>query len=265
MAKQRKILISKGNSKIGVNKDTLIMNITSAHDCPSRRLGYCQVPPGACYALRDENFYKGSLPYRRRQTKVWDALSAEEIASQIKDIVMRRRNQKRGVPVKYLRMQESGDFRDASDVDKMSRLADLLKGVVTVYTDTARRDLFPRPHSSNLVINGSGFMVDNNFKVVNADQLGSGYKCRAVYVPISKNPCYGCTLCKTKGGKTIQETLRGSSKRVPNRSNIPHGYEDEYAKEIVMNVKGTGKKLKRPKKARKSDSEPDSTLGGLRW
>lgn len=265
MAGRRKVLISKGNRKIGVNKDTLIMNITSAHDCASRRLGYCQVPPGACYALKDENFYKGSLPYRRRQTKVWDALSVEEIAYQLKQIVQRL-NSRRKIPVRYLRMQESGDFRDVADLNKMSKLADLLKGTVVVYTYTARRDLFPHPHSSNLVINGSGFMVDNNFKVVNEDQLGPGPKCRAVYIPISEAPCFGCTLCKTKGRRTIQETLRGSSKRADNRSNIPHGYEDLEAKESLINVRDQSRQSAHKKsKTRKRRSNPDSYLGGLRW
>lgn len=119
--RKRNLLCSVGNLKVG--PDTIIMNITSATDCPSRRRGLCQVPSGACYALRDERRYKkkdlegrttGPLRYRRMQTKVWDALSAEEIAEQIKDVVKRRRK----IPIKFLRMQEAGDFRDARDVDK---------------------------------------------------------------------------------------------------------------------------------------------------
>ena len=252
--KGTRILASVGNRKVG--KDTLIMNITSAHDCASRRLGLCQVPPGACYAFRDENLYKAVLPYRRRQTRVWDALTAEEIAEDIKTLVDHRRK----IPIRYLRMQESGDFRNTADIDKMSRIADLLKGIVTVYTYTARRDLFPYPHSSNLVINGSGFMVDNNFKVVNEDQLTAGPKCRG----IKGGGCYGCYLCKTKGGKVIQELLRGSKARVPNRSDIPHNYLEPT--ETLGGVEtGTGKKVVHKKARTRKNRQTDGVLGGLRW
>lgn len=254
MAKRPKILASVGNRKVG--KDTLIMNITSAHDCASRKRGLCQVPSGACYAWRDENLYKAVLPYRRRQTRIWDALTAEEIADQVRVLV----NRQRKIPIRYLRMQEAGDFRNKADIDKMSKIADLLKGVVTVYTYTARRDLFPHPHSANLVINGSGFMVDNNFKVINEDQLEPGPKCRG----IKGGGCYGCYLCKTKGHKTIQEVLRGSKKPVPNRSDIPRGYLEPT--ETVSGVQsGVGSKTSRkvPKNGRRRRGI-DTLLRGLR-
>jgi len=218
MARYRtRILCSIGNLKVG--KDTLIMNITSATDCPSRQRGLCQVPPGACYALRAEKRFPAVRPYRNRQTDVWDQLTAEEIAEDIKVLAGRRRK----IPLKYLRMQESGDFRHHGDLVKMSRLADLLKGVVTVYTYTARRDLFPARTSSNLVINGSGFMVDNNFKVVNKGQVQAGPRCRG----IKGGGCFGCKLCKTKGGKVIQEVLRGSKKPVGDgKGGVPQNQED---------------------------------------
>jgi hypothetical protein len=204
--RQTRVVCSKGNLKVG--KDTLIMNITSATDCMSRKLGTCQVPLNACYALKAEKQYKQVLPYRRRQEGKWDALSAEEIAEDLKLIASRARK----VPVHFVRMQESGDFRHMGDVVKMSRIADLLKGHLRVYTYTARKDLFQTPirTSDNLVINGSGFMVDNNFKVVNEDQLQPGAKCRG----IKGGGCFGCLLCKARGGKVIQEVLRGSKARV---------------------------------------------------
>lgn len=189
-----------GNLKVG--PDTLIMNITSGTDCESLKKGLCQVPPGMCYAIRAEQFRPDTLPYRRRQTKIWDTLTAEEIADQIKEVASHRRK----VPIKYLRLQESGDFRNQADVDKASQIARLLKGVVKVYTYTARRDLDYKHVNPNLVINGSGFKVSNQFKVV--DEFGPGPRCRG----IKGGGCFGCSLCKENRGLVIQELLRGGSK-----------------------------------------------------
>lgn len=263
MAKRRPhVIVSRGNRKVG--KDTLIMNITSATDCASRARGLCQIPPGACYALRDEHRYPDTLPYRRRQTKIWDALSPEEIAEDIRVIVQRRR----GVPIKYLRMQESGDFRNLGDLMKLSAIADLLKGAVTVYTYTARRDLVGKAPriSSNLVINGSGFMADNNFKVVNEDQVRPGPKCRGLV----GGGCYGCFLCKTKGKRVIQEVLRGSLARVggDGKGGVPQHMGDTgdlIAEEKLIGVSSpSAGTSSRKKKSVRTRRDTPGMIGGLR-
>ena len=46
--KSIEIKVRNGNSKIG--KDTFILNITSATDCPTKKLGLCKIPK-LCYAL----------------------------------------------------------------------------------------------------------------------------------------------------------------------------------------------------------------------
>jgi len=195
---RERVKYSIGNDKVG--PDTIIINMTSAHDCPSLALGLCQVPVGKCYAFRDELRWKDPLGSRREQARLWDLLTAEEIADDIRGIVSRRRS----TPIKFVRFSESGDFRDLADVDKMNRIADLLAGTVRCYTYTARHDLFGEPIriSANLVVNGSGFMVDNSFQVVS--ELQRGPRCRGKV----GGGCYGCMLCKAKGGKIIQEILR---------------------------------------------------------
>jgi hypothetical protein len=261
-----RILCSKGNLKVG--KDTIIMNITPATDCMSRRLGLCQVPPNACYALRAEKQYPSVLPYRRRQTDRWDELTAEEIAEDLKVIAKRARK----TPVKFVRMQESGDFRHHGDLQKMNRIADLLSGVLRVYTYTAREDLFRSPVriSPNLVINGSGFMVDNNFKVVNKDQLQPGPKCRG----IKGGGCFGCLLCKTKGKKTIQEELRGSKARIgaDRKAGVrqhPNDTGDLFAEEGILEpvspVKTASSGVSLQKRGvRRRATQPAPLIGGLR-
>ncbi len=200
------IIYSRGNRKVGVGKDTIIVNITAARDCVSLKLGLCQVPKGACYAFAAER-YPDVLKYRRRQTAIWDALTPEQIADDIKAIKAKEERRKNAVPIRYLRLQESGDFRDQADVDKASRVADLLRGVVHIYTYTARRDLDFSHHSTNLTINGSGFMVDNDFHVVTT--LKPGPRCRG----IAGGGCYGCVLCKQSAGRVIQEELRTGKRK----------------------------------------------------
>ena len=49
------LLLSNGNSKIG--NDTMILNMGSAMNCPSKKLGLCKLG-SKCYALKAEKLYK---------------------------------------------------------------------------------------------------------------------------------------------------------------------------------------------------------------
>jgi hypothetical protein len=150
----------------------------------------------------------GCLHNRSEQTKIWDALSADQLADAINQIVTkesRLKDKGKIVPIKYVRFQESGDFRNQADVDKMSRIASLLK--VPSYTYTARRDLNYDRVSPKLTINGSGFMVHNDFHVV--AEIKPGPHCRG----IKGGGCMGCPFCKQRRGVVIQEMLRSASKK----------------------------------------------------
>ena len=51
-----KSFLSFGNKKL--SNSTAILNITSALQCPSRKLGLCGLSdPSKCYALRSERIY----------------------------------------------------------------------------------------------------------------------------------------------------------------------------------------------------------------
>jgi hypothetical protein len=156
--------IRYGNSKLP--KTTAIFNICSATDCPSVKLGLCQAYKNGkciCYALKAEmQYHHVVLPFRRRQEKVWDSLSGEDFAWEFITIIDRRRT-----ATTALRLNESGDFRSQADVNKASEIARVLshRGIV-VYGYTARKDLdFSNVHP-NLVINGSGFKVHGEFRMV---------------------------------------------------------------------------------------------------
>lgn len=179
-----KNLLSFGNSKLPAN--TAIFNMQAAQDCTSRKLGLCKVS-NICYADKAERMYPQVLPYRRRQEAYWKECSAEQFAKEFQAVVSRKRN-----PVKYLRVSESGDFRSQKDLDKLSRIADLLKGVVKVYAYTARKDLDFSNVSGNLVINGSSFMVHNNFEAVPGDV----YESKDIKCPGDCKICSRCTVAR---------------------------------------------------------------------
>lgn len=187
------ILFSKGNSKIERYARTMIINMQSACDCTSAKKGLCQLKDSnECYALKAEIQYNDSLPYRRKQEYIWKTVSASNFVKQIKAIQSRARYK-----YKFLRFSESGDFSTKKDIYKMQSIADNLP--FKAYTYTARKDLFKTYDSSasKLVINGSGFMLDNMFKVVD-----KGYKLKSKEV-LCKGACFKCSYCKVKGNRVI--------------------------------------------------------------
>ena len=182
--------ISHGNIKIG--KDTLIINITSAHDCRSDALGLCAVS-NKCYAKKSEKQYPAVLPYRRRQEKQWDMFSGKELGIMISNIALRKRTE-----IKFLRVSEAGDLRNQEDLEKLKQLA--LNTHLTVYTYTARNDLNFANLPDNLIVNGSGFDIDNAFSVIHKDDIDNHeYVCPGV--------CLDCSWCKEKGHKDIRVVL----------------------------------------------------------
>jgi hypothetical protein len=185
------IEMSIGNTKIG--NDTLIFNITSAHDCPSAKLGFCQLPNSkACYARRGER-HPVVKAFRRRQTEQFDRHTVSYLAYAF------LKAQNKYPNIKYLRISESGDFRSQADVQKISSLAEFLNGYMRVYTYTARKDLDFSDISENLVLNGSGFMLHNRFLVVKHPDPSK---------PLCPMDCSKCNWCKVKNRKTIQVIYR---------------------------------------------------------
>ena len=147
------IEISNGNMKL--SKNTIIINMGSATNCPSNILGMCNaVKSGVkCYALKAEKLYPNSLKYRERQFTYWRSNSADSI---LKDIIRKISNRNSNTSIKYIRFNESGDFWDQHDIKKLSTIAKRLKnfGIIT-YGYTARYDLdFKHIH---FLVKGSGF------------------------------------------------------------------------------------------------------------
>lgn len=193
---KNKFWCKTGNKKIG--EDTIVFSFTTARDCPSRKLGLCQVPKH-CYSDKAERMYKSTLPYRETQATQWDKLSVSEIHKELMAIIDKYPE------IKFIRFSENGDFRNFYDVMKLKILCGFLSVShpdVKVYGFTARKDLkeFFKAKPSNLTINGSGFTVDNSFTVINKEEATE-------HKLVCPGDCRTCSLCKTAGNRDIKVVL----------------------------------------------------------
>jgi hypothetical protein len=186
-----KNLIGKeGNTKIP--SSTGIFNMGSAHDCPSKKLGFCQAidkdGKNCCYAKKAEySYHPQVLPYRRRQEEYWKKTNATDF---VKDFLII--NYYRVVKFQALRLNESGDFWDQASLNKAEEIAKKLALFkIKVYCYTARKDL-NYSKIKHLIILGSNFYkkgLRGVFKMVhNLKEKPKGFG-------ICKGNCRVCNRC----------------------------------------------------------------------
>lgn len=163
--------IAYGNKKIP--KTTAIINTTSWFLCPGRLHEFCELRE-VCYDKCRE--VMGSVCKSRLNHDLWWRINdAETIANfYIKKLERRNKGKDESEKVNLIRFQEVGDFRNTEDLTKMIDVSNLIFEALGInsYTYTHNRDIpyhcFKRPH---LTINGSGFMIDNQFTVVPPEQF----------------------------------------------------------------------------------------------
>lgn len=189
-------LLSDGNTKLP--STTAIFNLSSAHDCPSRKLGLCKAEKqGAkCYAIKSEcSMRPAVLPYRRKQEAFWFKTEPVDFVSQFILI-----NALKKLPYKNIRFNESGDFHAQNDVYKMERIAQMLRRFgIRCYCYTSRNDLdFSK--CKHLIVSGSNFKkrgISNIFKII------KDVKKREKGWGVCKGDCKICTRCVMKNLKTV--------------------------------------------------------------
>ena len=169
--------------------------MTSATDCPSKKLGLCQLANCTdCYAYNAERQYPAVLPYRRRQSVLWRDF--KWFCSEFSWFLLSKKK-----PIKYVRFNESGDFTDQTCVDNLKKLAKKYPNI-QFYGYTARKDLSFRNLPANLAINGSNWRRGRMNRFV-AVMRPSGSN------PVCPGDCRTCNLCKTARGLTIENVLHG--------------------------------------------------------
>lgn len=201
---------SIGNLKIG--KDTLIFNMGSAHNCPSAKLGMCKIPK--CYAKKAEYLYPQVLPYRNAQESFWLENDEFTIAEHLHGALMRHKR------VKYIRVNEAGDFHSKECLTKLIAIAKMLPQF-KFYTYTHRKDLVDSRTwaklPKNLVLNTSNFTRKNlnsftGVASVKVHRLADFIKVKSAIISAGfdyacHGDCSACSLCKVKHGKKIGAPL----------------------------------------------------------
>lgn len=180
--------IKFGNHKLG--DDTCIFNMGSAKCCPAKLKGLCHVVNLGikCYAEKAEIQYKHALEARNNQEILWKTMDPFSISADILKKISNRRKITR-----FIRFNESGDFYEQADIEKLSLVTDYIhmhRPDLIVYGYTARSDLdFSK---ATFLVKGSHNNAGNNGRCEVIDKLDStpeGY----ILCP---GDCRYCNLCK---------------------------------------------------------------------
>ena len=181
-----KNLIKFGNMKLP--RTTMIFNMGSSKNCPSRKKGLCSYA-SMCYARQPERMYPAVLPYRERQEEYWLSTNKVTICKDLSKIIKRKR-----IKPTLFRFNESGDFHSQECVEKLDFVAEYLLeyfGIVT-YGYTARKDL--NFDNAAFLVKGSDNNIGNHGKaiVINSeeDMLTGFYQC--------PGDCKICSMCSAE-------------------------------------------------------------------
>lgn len=190
--------VAKGNKKLP--STIWIFNAGSSRNCPSRKLGLCQIEK-KCYADKAEVQYPATFPYRERQEKITKEIKASVFAQAVIDAKARARN--KNISFRY---NESGDFRNQKQADWFTKVCkELQKNGIPCYGYTARTDLNLSELAKVSTVNCSNTKHNygklrkakkiNRFKAVKK-YTGKNLKCAG--------NCRKCSLCQKMKGKTIE-------------------------------------------------------------
>ncbi len=180
-----------------------MFNMEPAHECSSDKLGFCPHSK-KCYAKKAERQYPTSLRFRQRQKRFWKRQSVEYICENIIEEVENSGKYK----INYIRFNESGDFENQKSLDKLKSLCEALLNHketedIVVYGYTARRDLNFEDLPKNLVINGSNFMVSNEYRPIDGSKINQYTNYCPGMAHKYTGGCQGCNKCKTATGEVI--------------------------------------------------------------
>lgn len=128
-------VFSWGNSKLP--KETLIVNITSASNCSSDKLGLCRCSK-ECYAKKCERIYPAYLAKNILVESFMYLWTDDELKEMLELYILNA-----PVQIKYIRLNEAGDFPNQNSVDRWNKLSRYFeeKYKIKTYCYTCRNDL----------------------------------------------------------------------------------------------------------------------------
>lgn len=217
-AKVKGQLFTFGNAKI--SKDCIIVNMTSAMHCPS--IKFCPIGPKACYAFSDEVKYPNTRARNGRNEMMFDQARENPakwkyIFYMLEKYIIEVKNL--GIPIKYMRLNESGDFKTAEDIKQFDEFAKYLKDKYDIIThaytaNEALKDAIAKVENININASISTINGNNVFRhfygIPEAKIMQmADTPLKDIATPILQyNEKYGWYYkcpCDISGGKTCQD------------------------------------------------------------
>ena len=190
-----------GNAKLP--ESTAIISCGTWFNCAGRKEGFCELSE-ICYDKCREVMSADVTRFRLEEEIAFRGLSAEKIAQQIIPQIEARNASKSKEGIKQVRWNEVGELRNQKDLEKVNAISNILYeefGIHSyIYTHNRYLDFsIDRPH---LTVLGSGFMVDNEYRVVKdkstLDEVFFECNC----------DCTQCNICPLKLDLVIVEEER---------------------------------------------------------
>lgn len=186
-------VFSYGNSKLP--KSTLIVNITSALNCPSdfRKLCSCAK---VCYAKKCERIYRNYLTKNLSVENFMKIWSDDELKEMLKVYI-----EHSPTKITHVRLNEAGDFPDQNSIERWNKIADWLLTTfnITTYCYTCREDL--NFSNVNFIVNASSKNIKANRYFFCLDKLS--YENLPSNAVKCKGDCNKCRICYTNNYKGI--------------------------------------------------------------
>lgn len=196
--------VTFGNAKLP--KTTMIVNLGTWFNCPGRTQGFCNICQ-ICYDKYVEVMYKERTIGRLEEEIFWRACNAEEFAKALINQINIRNASTRKYKVKQIRFSEVGELRNQEDLEKLIDVSQIVgkeTGIKSyVYTHNKNLNFYTKEREY-LTINGSNFMIDNEYRVLPEEEIEN------IKEPFFKCDC-DCTLCNAcahANGILIIEELR---------------------------------------------------------
>lgn len=202
-----------GNAKLP--ETTCIVNLGTWFNCPGRKEGFCEICT-ECYDKQIEVRFKERTKDRLEHEIFWRSVDAETFAMElIKKILQHdnKGNNNRNNPIiktKLIRWSEVGDIRNQKDLEKIIEVSNIVYNTIGIksYIYTHNKNLNFDIEKPYLTINGSGFMVDNEYRVVkNREDEYIGLSDIAIKRDCVCD-CTRCSYCSEKENRILIEELR---------------------------------------------------------
>ena len=201
-----KLHVSYGNAKLP--KTTCIVNLGTWLNCSGRKEGFCEICK-ECYDKSPEVRFKERTKDRLEQEAFWRTLDAKTFGLILAREISNHNNKTKN-KVNLIRWAEVGEIRNQEDLIKIRDVSNIIGGLLGIksYIYTHNKNLDFDIDRPNLTINGSGFMVDNEYRVVkdreeefnNLSDLSNKRDCVC--------DCTICSYCSRKDSFILIEELR---------------------------------------------------------